>query len=248
MTALEFPITAPPIDAADFLAQSAGDDEYLRARGQGMKHDYVAIDGDTGKHCHAAFDWQAHRDGELYASGDGECVHVDFGKALGRHQFVIRAANGTGALYCHTRTRPEKGRAVVAGERLGVKQSDDGQVSGPHLHNPMLRVWDDLRSAYNAGPQWRALQAAMRRGEKPWEKGDDVTEEDLEKIKETLRGEIRDIVHAEVRDAVRAAVAAIVYGSNNDKTDWIPDNDPRWKTGAFPNLSRIGETGHHPPG
>lgn len=143
------PIVHPPIRWKKFLEQSCLDEEYLRKSAAGVTYA-------RGKH--GGFDFQDKRGGQLLAVCSGVVRHVNFGGALGKSQFVIRRADGSGAFYAHTLTRPPAGTRVKPGDLVAEMGDSSTYSIGVHLHFETLKTWDKWRSTYNCGPDLRLLQ------------------------------------------------------------------------------------------
>lgn len=147
------PILHSPIRPRRFLEQTCLNEEYRRKRAAGVT--YV-----RGKH--GGYDFQDRRNAPIYAVCDGTVRHVNFGAALGKHQFVIRCADGSGAFYAHTATRPPSGGRVRAGEVVARMGNSSSFAIGVHLHFETLKTWNNWHSTYNSGRSLRALQEVYR--------------------------------------------------------------------------------------
>lgn len=113
--------------------------------------------GPSWKTCgyHTGQDYAAPLGTQIVAARGGSVVHVNYGSALGNHQFVIRPGDGTEDLYCHTSSRPGNGAQVAAGQHV-AKVGNEGNSTGPHLHFERHKsygwacsVFDDPMKSHN---------------------------------------------------------------------------------------------------
>ena len=96
---------------------------------------------------HTGVDFAAPAGAKVVAARPGKVVHVNFGSAFGRHQFVVIYTSGkTADFYAHTTTRPPNGARVKAGQAI-AKVGKEGNVTGPHLHFERLAL-------VNGKPRW----------------------------------------------------------------------------------------------
>ena len=82
---------------------------------------------------HTGLDIAAPYGTPVVAARGGTVVHVNYGQALGYHQFTIRPGDGTEDFYAHTGTRPTNLTHVNTGQAVAVV-SAEGNATGTHLH------------------------------------------------------------------------------------------------------------------
>jgi len=89
---------------------------------------------------HTGCDIAAPLGTRIRAARPGKVVHVNFGSAFGRHQFIVLTKSGkTADFYAHTTTRPPNGKKVKAGDYL-AKMGKEGNATGSHLHFERLNM------------------------------------------------------------------------------------------------------------
>lgn len=123
--------------------------------------------GPMWKSCgyHTGDDFPCALGTRLVAAISGTIRHRDYGKAFGKHQFVISPSPGQPfadheVFYAHTRTRLPDGTEVQMGDFV-AESGAEGNVSGPHLHfeyHTAKNVWNcgvcvDPQPIYDHGPQ-----------------------------------------------------------------------------------------------
>lgn len=157
--------------------------------------------------------WDLQRSRRCLAVIPGTVRHVNFGAALGRHQFVIARPDGSGWFYAHCSSRRPHGTYVDAGEYVG-DMGNEGTV-GVHLHLECLQKWNDWYSTVYSD------RLALL-----WEEGQPMTPEQEARIK------------AHIDNRIQELAGALFFGNNADGGA-IPDGDS-WKQGiAAQNLKKI---------
>lgn len=119
---------------------------------------------------HCGIDIGGAQSDDIVAVYDGRVVHVNFGPALGKHQFLIVDSSGRRWYYAHTRTRPANGLRVRKGQPVAKMGNESWWVDssgvwhsygiGTHLHFMVFANTDYRNSARNPITYLRHAQTA----------------------------------------------------------------------------------------
>lgn len=195
------------------------DQEPLRSEWDRKFRPGTVIQYARGKH--KGWDLQSHGDRDIFAVMPGTIRHVDFGRALGMWQFVLRASDGSGWFYAHCASRPANGAQVKAGQRIATMGNSG--TTAIHLHLELLSDWNDwYSSTYTSALHelWEALQP--------------MTKEQMAELKAYIDASGRKWAYSGAREVIRA----LATGADINEGA-IPDDDPAWDRTLKCNLRAI---------
>lgn len=165
---------------------------------------------------HGGWDFPPRGMYRLLAPIQGTVRHVDFGPALGDHQFVVVAPDGSGWFFAHASYRVADGTRVKAGQLVGTMGNESCYDLAVHLHWECLRDWNN----------WYSCADVSARLSTFWEEERPLTEQQINGIYAKL-AEIEERLKARVdlraKTVCQTIVHALTTGSNNPDNDYLPD-------------------------